>query len=163
MIRPATDADAAAILAIYAPIVRETAISFELEPPSVEEMATRIRTTLTAHPWLVDERDGRLRGYAYAARFKARPAYDRTCEVSVYVAPEAQGRGIGRALYTALFEELARRGVRQAIATITLPNEASVAMHERMGFRHVGRLRAVGFKFGAWQDVGLWQRPVGDR
>lgn len=156
-IRLATTADAAAIHAIYAPIVRSTAISFELEPPVVEEMRGRIAKTLHFWPWLVCERQGAVLGYAYASRHRERAAYQWSVDVSVYVAADQRGRGIGRALYTALFAILRAQGYRNACAGIALPNAASVALHEAMGMRPVGVYRHVGYKLGAWHDVGWWQ------
>ena len=156
MIRPSDPSrDAATCAAIYAPHVSDGVASFELEPPSVEEMARRIEA---AHVWLVHEAGG----YAYATRHRERAAYRFTVETSVYVAEAAQGRGVGRALYDALLEEVARRGFRVALAGITLPNPASVALHESLGFEPVGVFREVGFKFGAWHDVGWWQRGLAE-
>lgn len=154
--RLATVDDALQTRAIYAPIVAETAVSFELEPPSVEEMRRRIETTLLTHPWLVCERDGII-GYAYAGVFRARPAYQWTVEVSVYVHAAHRGKGVARALYASLFECLRAQGYRTALAGIALPNSASVALHERMGFRSVGVFHHVGFKLGTWHDVGWWE------
>jgi phosphinothricin acetyltransferase len=153
-VRPATPDDAAACAAIYAPYVRETAISFELEPPSVQEMAARIAA---AHVWLVAEEDERVVGFAYAGPFKPRPAYARTCEVTVYLAQDVKGSGGGRALYTSLLARLAQRGFRVAVAVIALPNDASEALHRAFGFETVGVLRGVGFKHGAWHDVAYTQ------
>ena len=132
----------------------DSAISFETEPPTAAVMAERIRT---AHLWLVAERDGRVEGYAYGGRHRDRAAYDRTAEVSAYIDRSAQRRGIGRELYTALFHELRERGFRLLVAGITLPNEASVAIHEALGFEPVGVYKNVGFKNGQWWDVGWWQ------
>lgn len=155
-IRLAGPKDAPAIQSIYAPIVSETAISFELEPPSVEEMRRRIETTLLALPWLVCEQGGII-GYAYAGVFRSRPAYQWAIEVSVYVHAAHRGKGVARALYTSLFECLRVQGYRTALAGIALPNSASVALHEQMGFRSVGVFHDVGYKLGAWHDVGWWE------
>jgi phosphinothricin acetyltransferase len=155
-IRLADIDDAPQIHAIYAPIVAETAISFELEPPSVEEMRRRIGTTLLTFPWLVCERDGVI-GYAYAGVFRSRPAYQWTIEVSAYVHADHRGKGVARALYTSLFECLRVQGYRTALAGIALPNSASVALHERMGFLSVGVFHHVGYKLGVWHDVGWWE------
>jgi phosphinothricin acetyltransferase len=157
MIRLATERDALACLRIYAPVVAETAISFETEAPSVEEMERRIADTLVQLPWLVLEEPEGVQGYAYAAPYRKRAAYQWSVEVSVYVAEEARGKGVGRRLYAALFDLLRRQGYVNAYAGIALPNDASVGLHEAMGFRPVGVYRNVGFKLGRWLDVGWWQ------
>ena len=159
-IRLATAADAAAIRAIYAPHVEESAVSFETAVPSVAEVASRIGGTLRTHPWLVAEDAGRVLGYAYAHGINPRAAYDWSVETSIYVRSDAQRRGVGRTLYGALFEALRAQGYRQAFAIIALPNPASVALHEALGFRAVGRYEAVGWKLGRWHDVGWWQRAL---
>lgn len=160
-IRSATPDDAAAIQAIYAPIVSATPISFELEPPSVEEMRQRIGQTLTRLPWLVSTSDdGEVEGYVYASRFRERAAYQWAVEVTAYVRSECHRRGVARRLYGALSAELVALGYHQAIATITLPNAASVGLHEAMGFAPAGVLRRIGFKLGAWHDVGWWQKAL---
>ncbi|MFE0758438.1 arsinothricin resistance N-acetyltransferase ArsN1 family B [Inquilinus sp. NPDC058860] len=163
MIRLATPEDAPALQAIYAPIVAGTAISFELTPPTVAEMADRIRRTIPAYPWLVLERDRRTLGYAYAGPHRARPAYRWSVDVSAYVAEAGRRQGTGRALYERLFVLLQRQGYHAAFAGIALPNPASVALHEAVGFVPLGVYRDVGFKHGAWHNVGWWQRPIGDR
>jgi L-amino acid N-acyltransferase YncA len=157
MVRLASEADAEAIAGVYAPYVRETAISFETEPPSVEEMRGRIRAVLAWAPWLVCERDGRVVGYAYAARFHARAAYQWTVEVTVYVDSAAHRVGVGRALYAVLLDALRLQGFRTAVGIIALPNAPSVGLHERLGFRNVGIVPAVGIKHGRWHDVGWWR------
>lgn len=162
-IRVAVPGDAEGVHAIYAPVVRDTAISFELEPPDVAAMAGRIAETLAEHPWLVCERAGAVAGYAYATTHRARPAYQWSVDVSVYVNPDARRGGVGRRLYTALFRLLALQGYRNAYAGIALPNAGSVGLHEAMGFRPVGVYRQVGFKLGAWHDVGWWQLQLGER
>jgi L-amino acid N-acyltransferase YncA len=160
------DRDAAACAAIYAPAVQGSAISFEETPPGAAEMAARMRAYGATHPWLVAERGGEpvsgaeageVVGYAYACPYMERAAYRWSASVSVYVAAEERGRGRGRALYLELFERLRRQGLRTACAGITLPNEASVGLHESLGFRPVGVYREIGFKQGAWRDVGWWQ------
>ena len=156
VIRLAIVDDAPQIHAIYAPIVAETAVSFELEPPSVEEMSQRIETTLFTLPWIVCEQGGII-GYAYAGVFRSRPAYQWTVEVSVYVHADHRGKGVARALYISLFECLRVQGYRTALAGIALPNSASVALHEGLGFRSVGVFHHVGYKLGAWHDVGWWE------
>ena len=158
MIRDAQpDRDAAACLEIYAPFVRETAVSFEEIVPTVEEFAGRIRTIGATYPWLVMEIDGRVVGYAYASPHRARAAYRWAAEVTVYVAPESRGSGVGRRLYAELLDRLRRQGFQAACAGITLPNPGSVALHEAMGFEPVGVYKRIGWKAGAWRDVGWWQ------
>ncbi len=159
-IRSATPEDAAALLAIYAPLVETTAISFEERPPAPDEMARRIEATLPTHPYLLAEAEGAVLGYAYAGPHRARPAYRWSVDVTVYVAERARGGGVGRALYEALLADLSARRFHAAFAGIALPNPASVALHEALGFRHLGTYREVGFKFGRWHDVGWWQRLV---
>jgi phosphinothricin acetyltransferase len=159
-IRSATTDDAPAIHAIYAPIVEATAISFELAPPSVDEMRQRIASTMERYPWLVATDGDALSGYAYATSFRVRPAYQWSVEVSAYVAETARGRGIGRALYEALLPELAKRGFVSAFAGIALPNDASIALHEACGFTKVGVFHRAGYKLGAWHDVGWWERAL---
>ena len=156
MIRLADERDAAAVQAIYAPYVRDTAISFEAEPPTAEEMRGRMHTVLTWAPWLVCERAGAVVGYAYAARFHARAAYQWTVEVTVYVDSGARRCGVGSALYVALLDALRLQGFRTAIGIIAVPNPASVGLHERLGFRCGAVLPALGFKHGRWHDVGWW-------
>ena len=156
VMRLATVDDAQQLQSIYAPIVAETAVSFELEPPSVEEMRRRIETTLLTLPWVVYDSDG-VMGYAYAGLFRSRPAYQWTVEVTVYVHAAHRRKGVARALYTSLFECLRVQGYRTALAVIALPNPASVALHERMGFRSIGVFHAVGHKLGTWHDVGWWE------
>ncbi len=160
-IRGATPDDAEAILAIYAPVVRDTTISFELEPPTVEDMRGRIVSTTAQLPWLVavDESDAVV-GYAYAGKHRERAAYQWSVDVTAYVHPERRERGIGKALYGRLFELLTAAGYCQAFAGIALPNVASVALHESVGFVPIGIYRNVGFKHGAWRDVGWWQRQL---
>lgn len=161
-IRPATPADAGGIHDIYRPIVLDTVISFELAVPSVADVRERLRTTLETHPWLVCEADGGLvAAYAYADRLKTREAYRWSTEVSAYTGPDFQRRGIARALYTALFRILAHQGFVTAFAGITLPNDASVALHEGVGFTPVGVLKGVGYKLDDWRDVGWWEMRLG--
>ena len=156
-IRLATEADAEALLAIYTPIVLKTAISFELEPPSVEEFQNRIRSTLTRTPWLVCEIEGDVAGYAYAGPLRARAAYQWSVEVTVYVHSDYRRHGVGSAVYTSLFECLRLQGFMNAYGGIALPNPGSVSLHERMGFVHIGTYHNVGYKLGGWHDVGWWQ------
>lgn len=160
-VRLATADDAAAIATIYAPFVTGTAVSFELEPPTEAEMRGRIESGGDLYPWFVAcGADGAVLGYAAASQFRARRAYRFSVETSVYVAPDAHRRGLASALYARLLETLTAQGFVQAIGSITLPNAASVALHEKMGFRQAGTYRDVGFKLGAWRSVGLWQRPL---
>lgn len=159
-IRRAAASDAAAIADIYAHYVRETVITFDTDAPSAAEMAERISGG-GLYPWLVAEEDGALLGYAYAAAFRTRPAYRFSVETTVYLRLGSGGRGIGSALYVPLLETLEAQGFTQAIAVIALPNEASVRLHERLGFVHAGTYAQVGWKLGQWLDVGLWQRPLG--
>ncbi len=159
--RAATPDDAAAIAEIYAAFVTESAVSFETEPPDGPAIRARIAAGAGLYPWLVgEEEDGTILGYAYAARFRDRPAYRFAVETSVYLRAGAAGRGLGRQLYQPLLATLERQGFTQAIAAITLPNVASVRLHERLGFERAGTYRQVGWKLGAWHDVGLWQRAL---
>jgi len=162
-IRLARAEDAAAIGAIYAPFVTDTATSFELVAPTVGEVAARVESTLAYTPWLVWAEDGDVLGFAYASKHRERAAYRWSVDVSVYVHGKARRRGLGRALYTSLFALLRLQGFYAAHAGITLPNPASVGLHEAMGFRPVGVYRKVGFKMGAWHDVGWWQLPLRER
>lgn len=157
MVRLATPDDAAGVHAIYAPIVSATAISFEYEVPDVTEMGRRLRTVLAHRPWLVYEEAGQVLGYVYAASFRDRAAYQWSTEVTIYLRPDARGRGLGRVLYEALFAVLRVQGYCTAVAGATLPNEASERLHARLGFRECGRFPAAGYKFGRWHDVVFWQ------
>jgi phosphinothricin acetyltransferase len=158
-VRAARAEDAAAIAAIYAPYVKASVISFETEAPDAAEMARRMAEG-AAYPWLVACDGEALLGYAYAAAFRTRPAYRFSVETIVYVADGAHRRGIGLQLYRTLLPVLEVQGYAQAIAAITLPNEASIRLHERLGFRQVGTYERVGFKFREWRSVGLWQRAL---
>ncbi len=160
VLRIAKPGDAAEIAAIYAPYVRETVISFEINPPDTDEMLRRITATLTTYPWLVAESEGRVVGYAYASQHRTREAYRWACDVAVYLSPEVQGQGLGSRLYTELLRILTAQGFRIAYGGIALPNAASVALHERLEFRHLGTYTQVGFKLGQWHDVGWWQRTL---
>ncbi len=162
LIRPAVSSDAAACAAIYAPYVSDTAISFETEPPTPEEMAGRIAAATRTHAWLVLEEDGRVVGYAYAGPFNPRAAYRWSAQVSVYLETGRRRGGDGRALYQALLSRLAERGFRTALAGMTLPNDASEGLHRAMGFTPVGTYRQVGFKHGRWHDVAWVQRAIGE-
>jgi L-amino acid N-acyltransferase YncA len=159
--RDASEDDAPACAAIYAPYVRETAVSFEGEPPTPAQMAERIAAATRTHAWVVLEDDDRVVGYAYGGPHQKRAAYRFSCEVSVYVEQDRRRTGSGRALYEALLERLAARGYRMAVAGMTLPNEASVGLHRVMGFELVGVYRRIGWKLGAWHDVAWMQRALG--
>ena len=163
LLRIASPNDAQQMLEIYAPVVRETVISFELEPPSIVEMQQRIEKTLAKYPWLVIEDAGRVLGYAYATAHRDRLAYQWSADVSVYVHPLARRRGLARRLYTALLKLLRALGYYNAYAGIALPNEASIKLHEAMGFSQVAIYKQVGFKHGAWRDVGWWQLALRKR
>jgi len=162
-IRPATPADVAAITRIYAHAVKHGTASFELDPPDEAEMARRQRTLLDGgYPYLVAEIDGALAGYAYAGPYRPRPAYRFSVEDSIYVDPHAQRRGVGRVLLEHLIEECERRGFRQMIAVIGDSAQiASIELHRALGFRMIGAVENVGYKFGRWLDSVNMQRPLG--
>lgn len=160
-LRVATPDDAGAIAAIYGPIVSDTAISFELDPPSVAEMRARIENILQRLPWLVSlDELGLVNGYVYASKHRERAAYRWSVDTAAYVREDSRGRGVGRRLYQALLDELTCLGYFQAFAGITLPNAASVGLHEAVGFRPLGAYRRVGYKLGSWHDVGWWQKSL---
>lgn len=162
MIRPVTADDAAAIAGIYNHYVIETTVTFEEDPVTAAEMARRIESSLAhGQPWLVAEVDGQVAGYAYATKWHHRHGYRHSVEVTVYLGRAFAGRGLGTALYDALFPLLESRGIRSIVGVIALPNPASVALHEKFGMRKVGHLSAIGVKFGEWIDVGYWQKAVG--
>ena len=162
-IRLAVAEDADQIARIYGPIVSDTAISFEVEPPTAGEMARRIEETTARLPWLVLENDGKVSGYAYAAAHRPRAAYVWSVDVSAYVGEPSRGTGVGGALYKALLKVLKAQGFYNAYAGITLPNPASIRLHESVGFRPVGTYREVGYKLGAWHDVGWWQLSLQEK
>lgn len=162
-VRLATPDDAEAVAAIYGPVVRETAASFEVDPPSEAAMAARIRETLTRFPWLVCERGDSVLGYAYAGPHGDRAAYRWSVDVSVYVAEEARRSGVGRGLYESLLAVLRLQGFVSAYAAVVIPNPASVGLHESVGFERVAVFEAVGHKQGSWHDVGWWRRALADR
>ncbi len=159
-VRDAAPEDAAACAAIYAPYVTGTAITFELVPPSAEEMLGRITAALATHAWVVLEQDGCVVGYAYGGPFAKREAYRWSCEVSVYIELGRRRTGGGRALYEALFQRLAARGFRTIAAGMTTPNEASAGLHRALGFEQVGTFRNIGFKHDQWHDVAWLQRSL---
>ena len=161
MIRPATQADSDAIARIYNHYIRNTAISFEEEPLTPAEIAGRIEKVLsTPLPYLVAAPGDHVSGYAYASRWHERSAYRFSVETTIYLDPERVGDGLGTRLYTTLLDQLKDRGLHSAIGGIALPNPASIALHESLGFRKVGQYQEVGFKFGRWIDVGYWQRVL---
>jgi L-amino acid N-acyltransferase YncA len=157
MIRYAKTEDAAEICKIYNHYVLGTMITFEEEPVSADEMAQRIAETLQSLPWLVWEQDEGLRGFCYASKWKGRCAYRHSVESTVYVRPDSIGRRIGSQLYRALLDELRQRKFHTVIGGIALPNDASVALHEKLEFEKVAQFREVGNKFDRWTDVGYWQ------
>ena len=145
---------------MYRPFVEQSTVSFETVSPSVEEFAARITKAVAGWEWLVADQQGQLLGYAYASSHRERAAYRWSVEVSAYVNPARQREGVGMALYERLLASLASRGFCNAFAGITLPNEASVALHRKAGFVPVGVFKSVGRKFGQWQDVAWFQRVL---
>ena len=163
IIRDAASSDAESILAIYAPFVRGSAISFEAIPPGTNEMAKRINHSTWRWPWLVAEVEGSLAGYAYARPFRGRSAYHFTAESTVYVSPDHQRQGVGKCLMQHLLNRLYSAGHHRAVVGIALPNEGSVALHERLGFEPAGVFPSVGRKFQSWHDVGFWSLELSDQ
>jgi len=159
-IRLAREHDAAAVAAIYAPFCDETSVSFEYTAPSIAEMGKRICAITERFPWLVLEDAGHVAGYVYASPHRERAAYQWSVDVAVYVHPDSRRRGVGRALYTALFRILVLQGYYKAYAGVALPNPASVGLHESVGFKLVGVYRGVGYKRGAWHDVAWYQMAL---
>lgn len=158
-VRSATAADADALAAIYNHYILKTVVTFEEEVIDASEMARRVAEVQSAgFPYLVVEEEGHVLGYAYGARWQNRCAYRHSAETTVYLHPDAVGRGLGRALYNALIPQLDAMGIHTLIAGIALPNAASVACHEAFDFDKAAHYREVGFKFGQWIDVGYWQR-----
>lgn len=160
-IRQAAASDAGALLDIYAPYIRDTVITFEYDVPTAEEFAARIEETAALHPYLVCERDGQIIGYAYAHRIRERAAYDWAAELSIYLAPEAQGQGVGTALYRCLIDLLEQQRLRILYGCVTLPNEKSQKLHEKLGFSLVGVWHGSGWKFDGWHDVGWFEKRLG--
>ena len=160
MIRPATAADAAEIAAIYRPFCEDNCVSFETVAPDAAEIAARIERISQRFPYLVDESDGRVNGYAYASAHRERAAYRWAVEVTVYLRERSRQQGIGRALYTELVRRLRDQGLYKAYAGILIPNPPSQAFHEALGFKLVGVYHRIGFKLGAWRDVGWWQKTL---
>jgi L-amino acid N-acyltransferase YncA len=162
-IRLATSDDAEQIQAIYAPFCRDTAVSFETQPPTVDEIRLRSVKTLSSLPWLVGDDNGHILGYAYASRHRERAAYRWSVDVSVYVREGYRRSGFGRALYSSLLNALRLQGYYNALAGVSLPNPGSVGLHEAMGFQQLGVYRGIGFKHGAWHDVLWLQLQLRDR
>ncbi|MCO8245891.1 MULTISPECIES: arsinothricin resistance N-acetyltransferase ArsN1 family B [unclassified Haladaptatus] len=162
-IRLVEPADAEAITDIYAPIVRETVISFERTPPDEAEIENRIEATLPTYPWLVCVLDDELLGYAYASPHRSRESYQWSVDVSVYVRSDHHRSGIGRGLYESLFALLREQGYYNAYAGIALPNPGSVGLHESLGFEQIGTYRDVGYKDGAWRSVGWWHLRISEK
>jgi len=161
LVRSTTTDDAAAIADIYNHYVRETVVTFEEEPVDADEMAGRIRESQSdSLPWLTAELDGAVVGFAFAGKWKGRCAYRFSVEVTVYLAPDAGGRGLGSRIYEHLLPLLKEQGIRTALGGIALPNVASVALHEKFGFEKVAHFREVGFKQDRWVDVGYWQKTL---
>jgi phosphinothricin acetyltransferase len=161
-IRPAAPSDAAAVRAIYNHYVTSTAISFEEDAVPESEMAQRFADVGAAGlPWLILETDGAVSGYAYATKWRVRAAYRHSVESTIYLHAACTGRGLGRVLYSALLDDLRRRGLHRVIGGIALPNEASVALHEALGFRKAAHFSEVGMKFARWIDVGYWELSLG--
>lgn len=159
-IRGAEASDAASIAAIYAPHVLTGTVSFESDPPDARAMRTRMAASDGLYPWLVATTggdEGGVIGYAYASKFRDRPAYRYVCETSIYLTDASSGSGVGRLLYAALVDTLRAQGFVHAIGAIALPNDRSIRLHEAVGFRRAGVYREVGFKHGQWIDVGFWQ------
>ena len=161
VVRDAEPRDAAACSAVYAPYVTGTTVTFETVPPDEAAFAARITAAQRRHAWLVADLDGEVAGYAYASAFRERPAYDWTCETTVYLRQGLTRTGAGRALMTALLARLDAAGYRRAIAVVALPNAASTGLHETLGFRPAARLERVGWKRGRWLDVAWFQLDLG--
>lgn len=161
-VRPARPEDASALLAIYGPYVRGTAISFEARVPGEEEFSRRIADGLERYPWIVCMIHDQVAGYVYAGKHREREAYQWCCESSVYIRDEHKGMGLGVALYGLLFQCLRMQGMKNVYAAITLPNEASVRLHEKCGFRQFATFENIGFKLGAWQNVGWWKLQLSE-
>lgn len=160
MIRDATPADYASLAEVYNHYIVETVVTFEVTPISTDEMGRRVEGVAAGHPWIVLQTDHGVQGYAYARPWHERAAYRHTLETSVYLAPDARGQGHGTRLYCELFRRLAPIAPHVLIAGVTLPNEASVALHEKLGYVKSAHFREVGRKFDRWLDVGYWQKTL---
>ena len=161
-IRLAKTTDAPDVSDLYAEIVQETAISFESRSPSHEQAAIWMISTMKRHPWLIADIEGKFAGFAYAGDHGRHPAYRWTCDTSVFVHPDHRGKGVGEALYRELIHYMVRLGFASALASITLPNPASIRLHEKLGFNSVGIMEKVGYKLGSWHDVGWWRLTLQD-
>lgn len=162
VIRPTTESDFPAIAALTNRFIRFTAVHFAYDPVTPEELAATWRDSVVTYPWLTAEFEGRFAGYAKAGPWRTRAAYQWTAEAGLYIEDTCRGRGIGTRLYSALMDALRDRGFHSVIGGITLPNDGSVRLHERLGFQHVGTVRHAGHKLGAWHDVGFWQLMLRD-
>ncbi|MDH5398278.1 MAG: GNAT family N-acetyltransferase [Cyclobacteriaceae bacterium] len=162
MVRLATKEDAAAVSTIYNHYVENTTVTFEINPVAVEDMVARIAEILSKYPFLVYDTNNIIEGFAYASRWKGRCAYEYSAESTVYVKKDAVGRGIGKALYKELLFRLKEQGIHSVIGGISLPNEASIRLHEGFGFEKAGQFREVGRKLGKWIDVGYWELLFGN-
>ncbi|GLX80522.1 hypothetical phosphinothricin N-acetyltransferase [Thalassotalea insulae] len=161
MIRNASRSDAQAIADIYNYYIEHTVVTFEEEKVTADEIIQRIaKVQASGHLWLVKEVNQQLVGYAYSTKWRERTAYRFACEVSVYLSPDHQGKGIGTNLYQALFEQLNNMSIKTVIGGITLPNDASIALHEKFGLHQVAKFERVGYKFGQWLDTGYWQKQL---
>jgi phosphinothricin acetyltransferase len=160
MIRPVNAADAPAIRGIYNYYITNTAISFEEDPVSTAEMEGRIRTVTAAYPWFVWEEEGEVLAYAYVNTWKERAAYRYAAELSVYVQHGKEGRGLGKKLMAHLLEAVKKTEIHTLVSGITIPNERSIALHEKFGFQEIARFSEIGFKLDRWQDVGYWELVV---
>ncbi|MEN6340914.1 MAG: N-acetyltransferase family protein [Clostridiaceae bacterium] len=159
-IRRARESDAEELLAIYAPYVTDTPVTFEYEVPSLAEFTGRIRSVSADYPYLVCERGGNIAGYAYAHRYKERAAYQWDAELSVYLDGGSRGRGLGKAFYTALMELLPLQNVKNVYGCVLCPNESSERLHDSLGFSRVGVFRSTGYKCGAWRDVVWFEKQI---
>ena len=162
IIRHVVTADAEAILKIYAPFITDTSISFETEVPKVEKFSERIEEIIKSYPYLVCEIDGNVLGFAYASRHRERAAYRFSADVSIYVSLLYHRRGIGKAMYTKLFDFLRQQGIHTVYAGITIPNDASNGFHKSLGFSEVGTYHNVGYKHGKWHDVLWLEKPLSE-
>lgn len=157
MLRDCTPRDAGPVCAIYNHYVEHTPVTFEETPIGADEMARRIAEVTSRFPWLVWEQDNTVVGYAYATSWKPRSAYRYSVETTIYLDPDAKGKGIGTLLYRSLVDRLRSAGIHCAVGGIAQPNPASVALHEKLGFVNIGQFREIGLKFGRWIDVGYWE------